>query len=170
MPPFLINTSNCRKLAMRLRRCCEGQEAVSLNNVQKMFEGTNADRLSLLRQFLSSGENIKKVEATLEFSREVEAESTGVEQLLTIEGMKKAGVSGTLRCIPTSFGSDPSISSGEFHGVCYCLPFLDFLGRRLQQLSAHRALPWILNTQRFLKKLAIGALSCKNVSVETKTR
>lgn len=111
---------------MRLRRCCEGQEAVSLNNVQKMFDGTNADRLSLLRQFLSSGENIKKVEATLEFSREVEAESTGVEQLLTIEGMKKAGVSGTLRCIPTSFGSDPSISSGEFHGVCYCLPFLDF--------------------------------------------
>ena len=112
---------------MRLRRTCSGEDAVSLTNVQKMFEGTNADRLSLLRQFLSSGENIKKVEATLEFSREVENESTGVEQLLTVAGMRKAGVSETHSCIPIFvLVRTLQFLSGKFHGICYGLPFLDF--------------------------------------------
>ncbi len=101
---------------MRLRRTCSNEDAVSLTNVQKMFEGTNADRLSLLRQFLSTGENIKKVETTLEFSREVEAESTGVEQLLTVAGMRAAGVSETRSCISIFAFSDPSISFWEISG------------------------------------------------------
>ena len=86
-----INTSNCRKLAMKLNR--EGVSRVDLGNVTKLFEGSKADRLNLLRQYLASGKNLEKVAAYLEFKRQVEQEEEGVEMLLTVAQMRKEDVS-----------------------------------------------------------------------------
>lgn len=94
---------------MRLRRACENDGALDLTNVQGLFEGSNKDRLQLLRQYLNSGENLKKVDMHLEFMREVEQESEGVEMLLTIDGMRKEGVSECLG--PLRF---------QFFLVCVC--------------------------------------------------
>ena len=92
IPLDLVNTSNCRKAAMRLRRAMESG-SVKFPQCQKLFESNNADRLSLLRQFLTSEENLQKLEIQLELERENEQENEEVDKLLTLDGMRKAGVS-----------------------------------------------------------------------------
>lgn len=60
--------------------------------VHKLFEGSFEDKRQLLRTFLSSGENLKRCEVRLQFEKTVECEQEGVEELLTVSGMVKAGV------------------------------------------------------------------------------
>ena len=50
----------------------------------------------LLRQWLASGEVLDKCELSLEMTKEVENMYEREDQLLTIEGMRKAGVTETL--------------------------------------------------------------------------
>lgn len=96
VPPELINTSNCRKMAMRLRRHCEGIEPASFPKMNKLFEGSNGDRLQLLRSWLSCGEVPEQVEMDLEVKKSSTQMGEAKEELLTIIGMQKAGVSETL--------------------------------------------------------------------------
>ena len=97
MPENLINTANCRKLGMRLKRFCEAKNtAVHFPNMVRLFEASNADKLTLLRNWLKAGENSNKVEMQLKFEKEMENTHTGTEQLLTIDAMRKKGVSETL--------------------------------------------------------------------------
>ena len=92
-----VNTSNCRKAAMRLRRYCEEHgSAADLPHVMELFEGDNKSRLDLLRQWLQTGENCKNLEVTLQLSKEVEQGYQEMEMLLTIAGMRKEGVSENL--------------------------------------------------------------------------
>ena len=94
VPPELINTSNCKKLGMRLKRFCEAKNAeVNFPNMVKLFEASNADKLVLLRNFLKNKENAEKCEMQLKYEKEVENTHKGTEKLLTIEGMRKEGVS-----------------------------------------------------------------------------
>ncbi|CAK9005855.1 unnamed protein product, partial [Durusdinium trenchii] len=93
IPIHLINTSNCRKLAMKMNRRMEAQDAVNFPNCLKLFEGSNDDRKKLLRQFLLDHRNLEKMEHQFDLARTNEKEQKGVEELLTIEGMRKAGVS-----------------------------------------------------------------------------
>ena len=77
---------------MRMRRRCEKEGlAAKCPNVAKLFEGSDQDRLSLLRTWLASGEVLDKCELSLEMTKEVENMYEGEDQLLTIEGMRKAG-------------------------------------------------------------------------------
>ena len=98
IPIRLINTSNCRKLAMKMNRRMEAQDAVNFPNCLKLFEGSNDDRKKLLRQFLLDHRNLEKMEHQFDLARTNEKEQKGVEELLTIEGMRKAGVSELLAC------------------------------------------------------------------------
>ncbi|CAK9008444.1 Angiopoietin-related protein 1, partial [Durusdinium trenchii] len=93
IPIHLINTSNCRKLAMKMNRRMEAHDAVNFPNCLKLFEGSNDDRKKLLRQFLLDHRNLEKMEHQFDLARTNEKEQKGVEELLTIEGMRKAGVS-----------------------------------------------------------------------------
>lgn len=89
----LINSSNCRKLAMRCNRACNNDASAELSNVQALFQGSIADKRKLLQQFLSNAENLEKTNAWLEYTREVEQEGKEAEELLTVKGMRKEGVS-----------------------------------------------------------------------------
>ena len=62
-------------------------------NMGKLFEGTSKQRLQLLRSWLTSGEAASKCEIQLEVVKSWEKEGQNVESLLTIEGMRKEGVS-----------------------------------------------------------------------------
>ena len=84
---------------MRLRRFCEGQNAANFPQISKLFEGTNAERLNLLRDWPKNGEDASKLEMQLKFEKEVENEEKGTEKLLTVAGMRKHGVSESLVCI-----------------------------------------------------------------------
>ena len=82
---------------MRLKRFCEAKNtAVHFPNMVRLFEASNADKLTLLRNWLKAGENSNKVEMQLKFEKEMENTHTGTEQLLTIDAMRKKGVSETL--------------------------------------------------------------------------
>ena len=97
VPENLINTSTCRKLGIRLKRFCEAKNAnLHFPNMVRMFEASNADKLTLLRNWLKEGENSNKVEMQLKIEKEMENTHTGTEQLLTIDAMRKKGVSETL--------------------------------------------------------------------------
>ena len=100
VPDELINSSNCRKMHMRLRRFCEAKnQKVNCPNMVQQFEASNSDKLSLLRSWMKNMEDPAKVEMELKYEKEVENAQTGEEQLLTIEGMRKAGVSELLGCM-----------------------------------------------------------------------
>ena len=93
IPDDVITSSNCR-LYMRMRRYMEDHATeVSCPNMLAMFNGTLKERRSLLRQWLSSGENAERCEVQLKVSRSVDDEMDTEEQLLTIDGMKRAGMS-----------------------------------------------------------------------------
>ena len=92
--PSLINQSNCRKAAMRMNRLMEARgAAMTFPNMNKLFEGGTAAKLDLLRAWLKKGEVAKDVETHMEVEKEHENLEDEEEQLLTIEGMRKAGVS-----------------------------------------------------------------------------
>lgn len=67
--------------------------SVTCPEMARLFDGSNADRLTLLMNWLKSGENAQKVETNLKLEKEREDIHEGTDQLLTIEGMRKAGVS-----------------------------------------------------------------------------
>ena len=82
---------------MRLKRFCEAKNAeVNFPNMVKLFEASNADKLVLLRNFLKNKENAEKCETQLKYEKEVANTHKGTEKLLTIEGMRKEGVSESL--------------------------------------------------------------------------
>ena len=92
-PTELINTNNCRNLAMRLRRYCTTNTLTNAPNMEKLFDGSTKDKRQLLQQWLMAGENPQMLEMNLRLDRERE-DTEGEKWLcLTVEGMKKHGVS-----------------------------------------------------------------------------
>lgn len=98
-PTELINTNNCRNLAMRLRRYCTSQTLSNSPNMEKLFEGSTKDKRHLLQQWLMAGENPQLLEMNLRLDREQEESEGEKWQCLTVEGMKRAGVSEWLGCV-----------------------------------------------------------------------
>ena len=122
MPENLINTANCRKLGMRLKRFCEAKNtAVHFPNMVRLFEASNADKLTLLRNWLKAGENSNKVEMQLKFEKEMENTHTGTEQLLTIDAMRKKGVSETLSFFCFTHTYIYICAFLTLEGICYII-------------------------------------------------
>lgn len=72
-------------------------------NMHELFNGNLASRRTLLQQWLCSGEDPSKCECGLVLTRENTEEAESEEQLLTIIGMRRAGVSENLGiCFPHS--------------------------------------------------------------------
>ena len=72
--------------------------------MSSLFEGNLAQRRHLLQQWLSSGEVADAAESNLSVAKSNERELKGQEKLLTVEGMRRHGVSEHLwfeigRCI-----------------------------------------------------------------------
>ena len=98
LPLGLINSSNCRKLYGRMQRYMENHVSeASHPNMSSLFEGTLAQRRHLLQQRLSSGEVADAAESNLSVAKTNEKELKGQEKLLTVEGMRRNGVSEHLR-------------------------------------------------------------------------
>ncbi|CAK9071751.1 unnamed protein product [Durusdinium trenchii] len=94
IPYEWINTSNCRKAAMKMNRWCEDHgDAETVPNVMKMFNGSHTERLKLLRNWIASGGVAEKVETTLTVTKEQMQQGKEKEKLLTIQGMKDHGFS-----------------------------------------------------------------------------
>ena len=62
-------------------------------NMSALFEGNLASRRQLLQQWLAAGEVADHAESNLVMSKTKENELDEEEQLLTVEGMRRAGVS-----------------------------------------------------------------------------
>ena len=62
-------------------------------NMSALFEGNLASRRQLLQQWLVAGEVADQAESNLVMSKTKENELDEEEQLLTVEGMRRAGVS-----------------------------------------------------------------------------
>lgn len=94
VPLKLINTSNCRTLAMKVRRWCENSSNLTAcPNISGLFEGSMGDRRVLLQQWLANDGNTQNLEMNLRLEKEHEETHGETMQLLTVEGMKKAGIS-----------------------------------------------------------------------------
>lgn len=61
--------------------------------MSSLFEGNLAQRRHLLQQWLSSGEVADAAESNLSVAKSNERELKGQEKLLTVEGMRRHGVS-----------------------------------------------------------------------------
>ena len=94
LPLQLINSSNCRKMYGRMQRYMENHVTpASHPNMSALFEGNLASRRQLLQQWLVAGEVADQAESNLVMSKTKENELDEEEQLLTVEGMRRAGVS-----------------------------------------------------------------------------
>ena len=76
-----------------LKRVAEGPRAVEYPNIAKLFLGTNAEQKQVLKAFLLNGGNLDAVEAHVTAETTHLHEVTGVRELLTVDGMRKAGFS-----------------------------------------------------------------------------
>ena len=74
-------------------------DEVKAPNMAAMFQGTLKERRELLHQWLQSGEVPEKCEMMLTMQRSTEEDYDAEEQLLTVEGMKRAGISEKLASI-----------------------------------------------------------------------
>ena len=82
---------------MRLRRHMDDHaDEVSSPQMVKMFHGNLKDRRNLLHSWLKSGEVASKCEFQLNIQRSSQDDLVTEEQLLTVDGMRKAGISETL--------------------------------------------------------------------------
>lgn len=107
---------------MRLNRFLENSKnREAFPNMAKLFESSNAEKRSLLQSYLKSGEVAAECETTLEVEKELENSFQGDEELLTIEGMRKAGISEHHVCY--LFGTLFDFGSG-LCGVYVCLSYL----------------------------------------------
>ena len=154
MPLDLINSSNCKKLGMRLRRFCSSEGvSVTCPEMARLFEGSNADRLSLLRNWLKSGENAQQVEMNLKLEKEREP--------------LKA-------CVRQEWASNSSLKTNCFNFLCFegcSIPFVLGLchlwGGRSWQLLPLKVLFWTVITLRSWKKLAGGSMCKRHGLAET---
>lgn len=88
-----VNSTNYRREYHVLKRVAEGPRAVEYPNIAKLFLGTNAEQKQVLKAFLLSGGNLDAVEAHVTAETTHLHEVEGVRELLTIDGMRKAGCS-----------------------------------------------------------------------------
>ena len=88
-----VNSTNYRREYHVLKRIAEGPRAVEFPNIAKLFLGTNAEQKQVLKAFLLNGGNLDAVEAHVTAETTHLHEVEGVRELLTIDGMRKAGCS-----------------------------------------------------------------------------
>ena len=169
VPPELINTSNRKKLAMRCSRACEHDNVkVDFPEVHKLFEGSLKDKRTLLRNFLSSGENLSKVEWQLQFERTVEDANEGTEELLTVDAMQRKGVHPILVAYLVLLYCVVIFRLGIYFLSVWRLP--QCLGRRLKPSSGPSSLSWILSIQRSWKLPGTGWQQRTSVSGVTQVQ
>ena len=121
-------------MAMRLRRRCENSELISnCPQMSALFNGSDADRLKLLRQWLNSGEVMEKCEHAIEITKSVENLFEGEEHLLTVAEMRKHGVSESL---------------GSFLLSCSCIAFTRSLFNLCRCHQPRKKIAVICATQR----------------------
>ncbi|CAK8999665.1 unnamed protein product [Durusdinium trenchii] len=88
-----VTTSSHRKQYMVLQRVANGPRAADFPELVKMFRGTKTEKLSALRAFVSSGENLEAVESTFA-SRRLQSETLSkLRRCLTIREMQQLGCS-----------------------------------------------------------------------------
>ena len=99
-----VTTSSHRKQYMVLQRVANGPRAADFPELVKMFRGTKTEKLSALRAFVSSGENLEAVESTFA-SRRLQSETLSkLRRCLTIREMQQLGRSTHLPCIFSMVG------------------------------------------------------------------
>ena len=82
-----------------MNRWMEKADPVKCPNMSELWNGTLQQKRDLLQNWLSSGEVAAKCEMHLKITKETEDSYDSEEQLLTMEGMKRAGISEPLGSI-----------------------------------------------------------------------
>ncbi|CAJ1390968.1 unnamed protein product [Effrenium voratum] len=94
VPILKINTSTHKREWMSLMRRMEsGSYSASCPHMAKMWSGSQKDRNELLKQWVTSGEVMQKVEASLVIKRKQESQVAASKKLMTVAEMQAAGFS-----------------------------------------------------------------------------
>lgn len=94
IPDKEITSTNFKKEWLLLGRVASGPRAAEFPQVAKAFgSGTKAEQRDVLKRYLQHGGNLEAIENTFTVERSHEGELEGTKELLTIDGMRKAGCS-----------------------------------------------------------------------------
>eukprot|EP00438_Fugacium_kawagutii_P020794 Skav229463 [mRNA] locus=scaffold577:147481:148630:+ [translate_table: standard] len=94
IPDKEITSTNFKKEWLLLGRVAAGPRAAEFPQLAKAFgSGTKAEQRDVLKRYLQHGGNLEAIETTFTVERSHEGELEGTRELLTIDGMRKAGCS-----------------------------------------------------------------------------